>query len=51
MRNDKTQVIIAVAVLGLASMYFFGADAKEIVSNAIAGLFGIAVGQALESGK
>lgn len=48
MSNDKTQVIIAVTVLGLVSMYFFGSEAKEIISTVIGGLFGLTVGQAMD---
>ena len=49
MSNDKTQVIIAVPLLGLCSMYFFGIQAKEIISAVIGGLFGLSVGQAMDN--
>ncbi len=45
--NDKNWVIMAVFGLGMYSLYILGVDAKEIVTNAISGLMGIAVGQAI----
>jgi hypothetical protein len=43
--NDKNLVIFAVLVIVVYSVYMLGIDAKEIASNALSGLFGIAVGQ------
>ncbi len=45
--NDKNMVIMAVFGLGMFSLYILGAEAKEIITNAISGLMGIAVGQVL----
>ncbi len=44
--NDKHSVIFAVLFIVIYSLYMLGVDAKEIASNAISGLFGIAVGRA-----
>lgn len=46
--NDKNWVIMAVFGLGMYALYVLGIDAKEIVTNAISGLMGIAVGQAIQ---
>ncbi len=46
-QNDKVLVILCIFGLTLYSIYVFGVGAKEIVTNAFAGLFGIAVGRAL----
>lgn len=43
--NDKNLVIFAVLFIVIYSLYSFGVDAKEIVTNSLSGLFGIAVGQ------
>ncbi len=45
--SDKNVVVFAVLVITIYALYVLGAEAKEIASNAIAGLFGIAVGQRL----
>ncbi len=45
--NDKNWVIMAVFGLGMYSLYILGIDAKEIITNAISGLMGIAVGQTI----
>ncbi len=45
--NDKNWVIMAVFGLGICSLLILKIDAKEIVTNAISGLMGIAVGQAI----
>ena len=45
--NDKVLVILCVFGITLYSIYIFGPEAKEIVTNAFSGLFGIAVGVAL----
>ena len=45
--NDKNFVIFAVLFIVIYSLYMLGVDAKEIASNALSGLFGIAVGQKL----
>ena len=46
-RNDKTLVILCIFGITLYSIYVFGPGSKEIVTNAFAGLFGIAVGRTL----
>ena len=46
-QNDKTLVILCIFGITLYSIYVFGVGAKEIVTNAFAGLFGIAVGKYL----
>jgi hypothetical protein len=46
--NDKHAVIIAVLAIVIYSLYMLGLDAKEIASNAISGLFGIAVGRTVK---
>jgi len=45
--NDKALVILSILLITLYSIYFFGPGAKEIVTNAFSGLFGIAVGRAI----
>lgn len=45
--NDKNWVIMAVFGLGMYSLYMLGIEAKEIVTNVVSGLMGIAVGQAI----
>jgi hypothetical protein len=46
-QNDKVLVILCIFGITLYSIYIFGVGAKEIVTNAFSGLFGIAVGRAL----
>ena len=46
-QNDKVLVILVIGVITIYSTYVFGIGAKEIITNAFAGLFGIAVGRAL----
>jgi hypothetical protein len=46
-QNDKVLVIICIFGITLYSIYVVGVGAKEIVTNAFSGLFGIAVGRAL----
>lgn len=46
-QNDKCLVILCVFGITLYSVYVFGPGAKEIVTNAFSGLFGIAVGRSL----
>jgi hypothetical protein len=43
--NDKNWVIMAVFGITIYSLYMLGINAKEIATNAISGLMGIAVGQ------
>ncbi len=45
--NDKNLVIFAVLIIVVYAMYSFGQEAKEIATNALSGLFGIAVGTRL----
>ena len=45
--NDKNWVIMAVFGLGICSLIILKTDAKEIITNAISGLMGIAVGYGL----
>lgn len=47
--NDKIQVIWAVFVICLFAIYMKPEVAEQIISNAFAGLFGIAVGQKMVS--
>lgn len=49
MNNDKTLVIVAVTLLALWSLCVLGIQGKEIVTNAISGLLGLAIGQSLRS--
>jgi len=44
--NDKNWVIMAVFGIGMYSLYILGIEAKEIILSCVAGLMGIAVGQA-----
>jgi len=46
-QNDKVLVILCIFGITIYSIYVFGPGAKEIVTNAFSGLFGIAVGRAL----
>lgn len=46
-QNDKTLVILVIGVITIYSTYVFGIGAKEIITNAFSGLFGIAVGRSL----
>jgi hypothetical protein len=46
-QNDKVLVILVIGVITIYSTYVFGVGAKEIITNAFSGLFGIAVGRAL----
>ena len=46
-RNDKVLVILSILGITIYSIYVFDVGAKEIVTNAFSGLFGIAVGRAL----
>jgi len=46
-QNDKILVILCIFGLTLYSIYVFGPGAKEIVTSAFSGLFGIAVGKGL----
>ncbi len=48
--NDKNWVIMAVFGLGMYSLYALGIDAKEIITNVVSGLMGIAVGQSMTKG-
>ncbi len=48
-QNDKILVILCVFGITIYSIYVFGPGAKEIVTNAYSGLFGIGVGVALRS--
>lgn len=48
--NDKFWVIWAVTIICLVAMVKIP-DAKEIVGNALTGLFGIAVGYSLKKGE
>jgi hypothetical protein len=45
--DDKTQVIIVVAALSAMALVMLGPEALSMIDNAIAGLFGVAVGKAL----
>lgn len=45
--NDKFIVVCAVVILVLGSLWVMGPGAKEIVSNALSGLFGMVTGSAL----
>jgi hypothetical protein len=46
-QNDKVLVILCIFGITIYSIYAFGPNAKEIVTNAFSGLFGIAVGRAI----
>lgn len=46
-QNDKVLVILCIFGITIYSIYVFGPGAKEIVTNAFSGLFGIAVGRAI----
>lgn len=46
-QNDKVLVILVIGAITIYSTYVFGIGAKEIITNAFSGLFGIAVGRAL----
>jgi len=48
MLDDKNLVIIAVAAITGACIWFMGLEAKEIVINALTGLFGVAVGKSIK---
>jgi hypothetical protein len=50
-QNDKALVILAIFGITIFSIYSFGVGAKEIVTNAFSGLFGVAVGRALTLGR
>jgi len=45
--NDKVLVILCIFGITICSIFVFRLEAKEIVTNAFSGLFGIAVGRAL----
>ena len=45
--DDKLAVIIAVTLLTFGAMWTFNAGAETIVTAAISGLFGIAIGKKL----
>jgi hypothetical protein len=45
--DDKVLVIASIFGITICSIFVFGVGAKEIVTNAFSGLFGIAVGRAL----
>ena len=45
--DDKLAVIIAVSILSLSAMWAFGDAAETVVTAAISGLFGIAIGKKL----
>lgn len=47
--NDKVLVILSICGITIYSIYVFGPSAKEIVTNAFSGLFGIAVGRVLST--
>ena len=49
--DDKSLVIVAVTVIVLVAMWVLGADAKDLVSNAITGMFGVAVGRSMNGGQ
>jgi hypothetical protein len=49
--NDKALVITAIFGITMYSVYVFGIEAKEIVTNAFSGLFGVAIGRALTARK
>jgi len=48
MSDDKNLVIIAVLIITGACIWFMGLEAKEIVINALTGLFGVAVGKSIK---
>ena len=45
--DDKLAVILAVTVITLCAMWTFNAGSETIVTAAVSGLFGIAVGKKL----
>ncbi len=45
--NDKTLVIVGVVILAVCSLFILGLQGKEIITNAISGLLGLAIGQRL----
>jgi len=49
MDNDKTLVIVAVTILAISSLLMLSVEAKEIITNSISGLLGLAIGQRLRS--
>lgn len=46
--DDKSLVIICTTILALAAMGWMGMEAKEIVTNVVSGLMGIAVGRSMK---
>ena len=47
LNDDKNLVILCVTVILLASMFGLS-DPAQIISNGVAGLFGVAVGRAVK---
>jgi hypothetical protein len=49
MITDKEFVIVAVLIIGLYAMYTMGAQAENITTAIVSGLFGIAVGRTINN--
>lgn len=45
--DDKSLVIVCTTALAFGAMFFLGAEGKEIISNVVTGLMGIAVGKTM----
>jgi hypothetical protein len=45
--NDKNLVILCATILAVVCVITLGADALGVVGNALTGMFGVAVGKAL----
>jgi hypothetical protein len=45
--DDKIVIILAVFIITLFSIYFYGEEGKNVVTNAFSGLFGIAIGKSI----
>ncbi len=43
--DDKSLVIVCTTALAFGAMVVLGVEAKEIISNVVSGLLGIAVGR------
>ena len=48
--DDKDLVIIAVFLICMAALIMLKVDSVPIISNALSGLFGVAVGRATKPG-
>ena len=45
--NDKVLIVIAITAMGIYCAYVFQNNGKDVISNCVSGLLGMAIGQKL----